>query len=423
MLPFTDVATGKNQTTGVSVYPKKGRRFYYLSYYDPARPDRYRIQEATPFRLDDPEGLRKAHALAAEKAKAVNVDGGGSKAEQWVSWVLAFLEHQYADSPLTLARYTGAWKWVAAFLRECKVAVPRALTYKHGREYHQWRTAYKKNSGRMVSGNTALDDLKVLKLVMNEAVNRGYASSNPVLRVRIPKEKVRHARELTRAEVALIEARLPAFVAEKPKERTWMLAAYQIGRFQGCRLRETRLNLRTSVNLRDGVLTFLTKGRKKGDGETTMMHPRLRPLFEEMIARGDVWTLDYGERPSILWRKFFDSIGIKDAWFHCLRSTVITEMARGGVPISQAMRFVLHADEEIHRAYQRLTAGDLSAATRAIGEAPRAQAHPMQAAIIAELVRGGMPIEEAMAKVVHVSPQTPPPKPSPASAVGGDKQP
>jgi hypothetical protein len=35
-------------------------------------------------------------------------------------------------------------------------------------------------------------------------------------------------------------------------------------------------------------------------------------------------------------------------------------MARAGVPIAQAMAYVGHADQEIHRIYQRLQAPDLS---------------------------------------------------------------
>lgn len=415
------MAAGKKRALGVSVYPRKDRGVFYLSFHDPLQPHRYRIQEATPFRIDDPEGWRKANALAQEKAAKIREFGETSQSEQWEAWVVPYLDHQYAGSPLTLKRYKGAWKWLSLFLiREVKVRVPRALTYAHVRAYHQWRTSFVKGSGRKVSGNTALDDLKVLKIVMNEAVNRGYAPVNPALRVKIPKEKVRHARELAPAELALIEARLPAFVAEDEKERAWMPIAYKIARYQGCRLRETRVNLRAgAVNLRTGTITFLTKGRKKGDGDTTMLHPKLHAMFADLIARGEIWSLDYGARPSLLWRKFFDSVGLTDAWFHCLRSTVITEMARAGVPISQAMRYVLHASEEIHRSYQRLTAGDLSAASSAIGGAPAAvPSSGMHVQIIAELVRGGMTTEEAMRRVLHGP--TSLPLPSVVAAVGAD---
>jgi hypothetical protein len=351
---------------GISVYERDGRPVYYVAYDCPRRARR--VFEATPFRTDNPEGKRRAYNFAIEKAKELAIDGSVAKSERWETWVLPFLEHQYRESPLTLRRYKQAWKWLSLFFIEHKKCyVPRAVTYGHAREYHMWRTTFKKVSGRTVANNTALLDIKAMSVVLDEAVKRAFAPSNPWLKVGIRREKARSARELSVSELALIETKLPDFVAQDTNDRGWMPAAYAIARYQGCRLRETRLDLRRHVNLRDSQITFHTKGHKDGDGDTTAMHPKLRPLFERMISEKRQFTLDYGPRPSLLWRKFFDSIGLKDAWFHCLRSTVITEMARNGVPISQAMRYVLHASEEIHRAYQRLNTGDLTRCVAAIG--------------------------------------------------------
>jgi integrase len=54
------------------------------------------------------------------------------------------------------------------------------------------------------------------------------------------------------------------------------------------------------------------------------------------------------------------------ATFHCTRVTVITRMARAGVPIQQAMAYVGHADQTVHRIYQRLQADDLTKCTEAL---------------------------------------------------------
>lgn len=40
--------------------------------------------------------------------------------------------------------------------------------------------------------------------------------------------------------------------------------------------------------------------------------------------------------------------------------TVITRLARSGVPEAKAMKFVGHASTEIHRIYQRLSVDDLA---------------------------------------------------------------
>ena len=63
---------------------------------------------------------------------------------------------------------------------------------------------------------------------------------------------------------------------------------------------------------------------------------------------------------------FFKEIGLPHLCFHCTRVTVATRMARAGVPISEAMAFVGHASETIHRIYQRLAAADLSSAVAAV---------------------------------------------------------
>lgn len=402
-----------SRTAGVSVYARADRQHLYISYIDPLRPNRYRVSEVTPFRKDDPEGMRKANALAMEKAKDARISGSAAQKERWESWVISFLDFQYRNpsQALTLKRYKGAWKWLSLFLiREQGVRVPRALTYQHMRDFHQWRTNFKKASGKQVSSTTATHDTKAMIVIMNEAVHRGYAPTNVCLRLKLPRQETRHARELLPDELAKIERALPAWVALDPKERAFMPIAYQIGRYQGCRLRETRLDLKRCVNLRTATITFHTKGKKDGPGEAVMMHPKLKPLFEQLIAEGKQWTLDYGVRPSLLWRWFFDSIGLRDAWFHCLRSTAITEMARAGVPISIAMRYVLHASEEMHRAYQRLNTADLASAAASIGSAavPYQNATQddgtrLQAAIIAELVRGGMGLTDAMRQVAHAS--------------------
>lgn len=349
---------------GVTVYQRKARPVFYVAYDCPRRS--HRVWEATVFRIDDPEGRRKAYNFGMELAKDLRIDGSTVGAERWERWVIPFLDG-LRNSPLTIKRYKGAWKWLAVFFIDRKVFVPRAVAYSHAREYFAYRTGFKKASGRQVGANTAILDVKAMGVILDEAVKRGFLLANPWLKTGLRKEKARSARELNASELRLIEQHLPAFVAAEPKERGWMPDAYAIGRFQGCRLRETRLDLRRHVNLREGTITFHTKGHKDGDGDTTAMHPRLRPLFERMLAEKRQFTLDCGPRPSILWRQFLDSIGLHDAWFHCLRSTVITEMARSGVPISQAMRYVLHASEEIHRAYQRLNTGDLTRCVAAIG--------------------------------------------------------
>lgn len=350
----------------VSVYPRKGSTKLYVSYIDP-RTDR-RVHRATAFAATDPDGRRKARAYGERLAQAETRSPTNS--ERWSAWVIPWLERQYRSAPRTLQRYLGAWKFLHHFLVDVvDVPVPRALTYQHCLAYHQWRMGQRKRtSGRTVGNNTALLDLKVLQAIMSEAIRRDFADGNPCVRLGIRRDPTRSARELGPEELGAIERELPAFVAEHPEERGWMPIAYHIARFQGCRLRETQLDLRRQVNLRENQVTFYAKGRR-GQKHVfeTALHPQVRPLIERLIAEKRTHTCTVPLNGSRLWRQFFDRLGMPDAWFHCLRATVATELARAGVHESQAMRYMGHASEVVHRAYQKLKSRDLSAAVAAIG--------------------------------------------------------
>ena len=353
----------------ISVYPRPRSPFWYISYPCPKRLKR--VHEATPYRRDDSRGERQAYLLARERSEGAIILKKGAKAERFDTWLIPWIETTYRN-PKTRKRYLGAWlQWRKYMADVAKIAVPRALTYETVLGFHRWRTEQVKPSGRKVGTNTALSDIKFMQAAMSEAHRRGFADDNPCRKIGIQKEPVRRAHRLMPDELARVEAALPAWVAADPERRSWMPVAYHIARYQGCRLTETRLNIRGQIDLAAGQIKFIAKG---SDGKpnvfTTALHDKVRPLIERLIAEKRTYTLEFPPCPSVMWRKFFDSIGLQNAWFHCLRSTVATEMALGGVPISLAMRFQGHAKEEIHRAYQDIHARDLTACLAAVGSTP-----------------------------------------------------
>lgn len=338
---------------------------YYISYFCPQTMKR--VHKSTQFRLDDAEGKRKAYELALQKAKDAAVYKGTSNSERWETWVRPFLESRYRDQLKTLKRYSQSWGWWLLFLMEREIHGPRALTYQHVREYHAWRMAYKKKTGRTVGHNTALLDIKMMQVLMNEAIRRGWIVTNPCDKSGISRRRGKEKLEITDEDMAYITAKLDEKVADNPEHYQWMRTAWEIARWQGCRVSETRINLREQVNLRDGILTIFGKGRNGQAKEIpTLIHPNLLPLFKRMIKEGRQWTLDiprmYGRD---LWR-FFQSIDMPHYSFHCTRVTVITKGARAGVPESQMMAYVGHGQVEIHRIYQKLKARDLMQAAQAI---------------------------------------------------------
>lgn len=353
-----------------SVYARTGRPVYYVSYYSVEK--MARVHEATSFRVDDAEGRKKAFGFAQEKAKAAAVFKGDNDSERWETWVVSFLEKQYRRQAKTLRRYMSSWRWVLHYLVEKNIPGPRALTFRQVRDYHEWRMDFKKANGSKGAGhNTALSDIKMLQVVMNEAIRREWVTINPCTALGITKQRAKEKLEITDEDMVTIIREMDVRAAKSPDNYQWLRDAWEIARWQGCRISETQIELARQVNLRDGILTIFGKGR---DGHPkiiqTLIHPELRPFFERKIQEKQQWTLKlpkmYGRD---CWR-FFQSIGMPHYSFHCTRVTVITKGARACVPEAQMMAYVGHGGTDVHRIYQKLKARDLTLATAAISYSP-----------------------------------------------------
>jgi integrase len=358
-----------NTTKGVTVYRRKRSPFWYVAYYEPASYDR--VHRATEFRTDDTAGKAKAFDLAVELSKRQRVNEG-NEAERWEAWVVVYLEQRYRRSPLTLRRYMTSWKYWERFLTANKLAGPRALTFQHVRQFIDWRTGpenQKRVSKKFVSHNTAMTDVKGFQIVMSEAVRRGWIQVNPCRDLGIARDPAKEKREITDEEMERIIAALDTFVAERP-HKDWMRISWEIARWQGCRLSETQFDIKRHVNFAENRIMFQGKG---GVVVNTRLHQNLKPYLQAMVKSGRTFTCRFPRMgpsaagaASKFFRQFLDDLGYPDISFHCLRVTVITKLARAGVPVSQAMAFVGHADEEVHRIYQKLKADDLGGVTAAL---------------------------------------------------------
>jgi len=61
-----------------------------------------------------------------------------------------------------------------------------------------------------------------------------------------------------------------------------------------------------------------------------------------------------------LWWELRKELGLGHTTFHATRVTVITEMARQGVPEQQAMAYAAHSSRIVHKIYQKLKPADLA---------------------------------------------------------------
>lgn len=329
------------------LYRKLRSPFWYIQYVDA---DKIKHDKSTGFRADDPNDTAKAKVLRAElearEYQRVPMVNGAA----WDYWVPKYFE-RHCPTKATLDRYEDAWKWVALWLQNNRIHSPRQLTYRLAIEYLDWRTTFKKRTGKIVGRNTAILEIKLLSLVMGEAVRLGHADANPLVSMKLRRDRQAKKPELTDDEIIEIQQALKT-------EPEWMQVSFEIGLHTGCRLRETRIPL-SCVEFRETKITF---PNPKGGEERAFSIPMptvLMPLLEKLKAEKRSYTLEFPFQPSRRWQQFFIKIKRTHLCFHCLRVTYVNRLRRAGVPREVAMRLVNHASQLVHQIYQREKVDDV----------------------------------------------------------------
>ncbi|MGH7951285.1 MAG: tyrosine-type recombinase/integrase [Limisphaerales bacterium] len=332
-----------------SIYRKQNSPFWFIQFIDT---DGTRRNKSTGLRADNPGETVKARTLRAQfEAKELNRNAGEVSGDGWDTWVPQYLE-RHCESPRTLERYTGNWQWLAFWLQEKHYHSPRVITYRNALEYIEWRTSYKKKTGKTVGRNTAIMELKFLAMIMGEAVRLGHSDANPLVSLKLKRDKAAKKPELTDDEIGEIRKALK----EEPE---WMQIAFDISLHTGCRLRETRIPL-NCVDFKEDKITFPTPKGGEERAFSVPMPSALRPLFEKLRKAKQKFTVEFPFQPSRRWQQFFIKVRMPHLCFHCLRVTYVNRLRRACVPREAAMWLVNHASELIHRIYQREKVEDVA---------------------------------------------------------------
>lgn len=363
---------------GITVYARPGRATWYVTFYDPNSGKR--LFRNSGFRLDDGRGKLKAYAFAREQSQSGIGHHRRGDPDEWHRWVPDWLATRYRTQPRTLTAYTGAWNQLATFLAEAQVPCPRLLEYRHVVDFVHWRESQvKKQSGRRVSRNTALHNVKVLSRLMREAIRRGYAQGNPCTRLGedVPAEPPPEKPEFTDEQIGKVRAEL-ARRAGLGRPSDWMAIAFEIAIHQGCRLSACQIPL-DQIDLERGTITFREKGSRGRKTEfTAPLHPGLRPLIERLKAEGRTVTCTLPFHAPRNFSRVMKAMGLPHT-FHSTRVSVITRMARGDVTQQKAMAYVHHGSWAVHKIYTKLKAPDVAGVATALAipavAAPRADGH------------------------------------------------
>ena len=300
--------------------------------------------KSTKYRVGSPVETKRARSEASELTSNELGRVAIADPEMWDRWAPGFFK-THCTSPATRKGYLQSWSWIMSYLADRGVVCPRMLAYKDAFDYIGWRCA------RGAQKSTALRDLKVLRLVMRHAVRLGLASGNPCDRMGVERPAPKVKAELTDEQIGIIYDRIK-------HEHPWMLVAFSICLYTGCRVSEANLDM-IEFDFDRGVMTFINPKGGVKRAFTTLVPARLQTVIDGATKKHARDTLTPPKTASQLFGKFFRKIGLKGVTIHCTRVTYISRLARSGVPERIARLAVNHSSEVVHRTYQRLGIDDL----------------------------------------------------------------
>jgi len=138
------------------------------------------MRESTGYRCAIGPETRRAKELEAERTLAERATARATQSEAWAHWVPQFIAARYSQSLKTQSRFLAAWRTLLMFIAEQHIEAPRNLTREQCNAYFTWRQQADVPHGKYRAGhNTALLEIKILSLLMKEAIRRGYAKENP----------------------------------------------------------------------------------------------------------------------------------------------------------------------------------------------------------------------------------------------------
>ncbi len=340
----------------LSAYERSDSPFVRIQYADATGKKRF---VKTNIRKTDPEKeLKVAKQLNAIEAQLLNSTarstGGG-----W-QWVPGWLRGKYAGKPATLQTYEAQWRKLALFLRESGLHEPGSVTREDCYGYVPWRTQPKKrtqarhSADRQTGVNTTINELKLLGLLLDEAMARGLCASNPARKLGLSREDAKVKPEMTDDEIRQILRALKS----RPE---WMQRSFFLALQTGLRFAETAV-ARSQVNRERGEIVIEKPKGGSGRAFAIRIYPEIAPMIDAWLTTKAqvLWSLPPQEREfaSLVWTKFFRELGLGHLCFHCTRVTFISRGARAGIPEAMMMKLVNHASIEVHRVYQRLAEDD-----------------------------------------------------------------
>lgn len=325
-----------------SIYTKKGSSFFWLRYKDAT--GRWRGKQ-TGYRLGNLGDQRQAKLLARKQseieAERVTVTG-----DAFADWVLPWLIATYGGAETTtLDVYSRMWRTLTKFLVAHDISRAAQLERKHVTGYLAWRTV-------TASRNMAIQEIKMMGMILGEAISRGQCATNPFSKPGLVRDKAADKSVWSDTEIIAAAAHF-----EKFRSR-WMRCAFYFGLYQACRLRQCQVPL-AAIRFDLNVIQYPDRLVKGHAGFTQPIDARFRDILHGLVAEaraaGETSLCKVPWDASLRLRQSLNRIGYPHLVHHGLRVTWITRAAENGIPESQAMAFCHHESREVHRIYKKLS--------------------------------------------------------------------
>ena len=237
------------------------------------------------------------------------------------------------------------------FFKALNIATPRQVTYEIACRFVPWRLspAGIKATGSEIGTNTAWQRFVVLRILLREAMLRGYCEGNLTREVKMSRTKAKSKLEIT----AEHEKQIDKILKGKPG---WMAECWLTDDEAGSsRVAETKVPMER-IDTDAMTITFKIKG---GGLHTASLHPDLLPLIAKARKENRPTLIVAPKSHACCMNMLFIRAELPYSC-HCARVTVITRLIRAGHPVAQVSNFVGHS-EEVDRIYQKLKPADSAA--------------------------------------------------------------
>ena len=316
--------------------------------------------ETTGYLKDNPDDKRKAEKEALRRS-VLEKKISPQRVGDFATWVPAYMGSHYTNSN-TLRRYTYAWENLLEWLLLNKIRHPRQFRYEHIQQYMDWKKS--KDKPGKDGHNTARLEIFFLGFLMNEAIVREYAETNPVFIKPIKKHHQKIKQELSEDDMRKLQ------IAFKAKPSKWMSVVFEIMINIGCRFSESRFP-KSRVDFKAPSILMEDSKRNQNDPKKFFSVPITKKFADYL--KNLAWTDGYTVPPlDRSMNENFNSLIRKECGTtsHSCRVSFITRCHRDGLSEQQAMDLVNHSNRLVHQIYSRLNVKDSARALSRVKPPP-----------------------------------------------------